>query len=527
MRDLILTGFMGTGKTTVGRLIAHLYGLQFVDLDCEIERRTGSTISAIFAEHGEATFRRLERELLRELSAEGEGRVIATGGGALISEGNRGLLRPDQMVICLDCGLPELHRRIAHSADRPLLTSNPVRRIEQLFQERAPAYACFRQVDTTARSPEDVVDEIDRLLHLGELAEMRLEVPACSRILVERGLLGSTAQTLRAYGLDGPVMLVTDATVAGLDTTVAVRQSLVEADYAVFTRVLPPGEDHKTIDSLRRLFESCMQSHLGRDAVIIGLGGGVIGDLAGMVAATYMRGVRLVLMPTTLLAQVDASIGGKVGVDFQAAKNMIGAFYPAQLVMIDPDVLGSLPAERIADGLAEMMKIAFVRSATLLDQLETLSEPVDVLNNAALIRRAALEKVRVVERDLHDRGERELLNFGHTIGHALEAASEYRLSHGRAVSVGMAAEAWLAQRQGWCSQEVLDRLLGLLARFSLPATAAGLEADAVFDYLGQDKKRRSDTIRFAVPTRAGEGAVFRVSESAAMDAVRRALGQAE
>jgi len=257
--------------------------------------------------------------------------------------------------------------------------------------------------------------------------------------------------------------------------------------------------------------------------VVIGLGGGVIGDLAGTFAATYLRGLHLVLVPTTLVAQVDASIGGKVGVDLRTVKNMVGSFYPAELVIIDPDVLGSLPPAAVSDGLSEIVKIALVRSPRLLSTLENLREPLDVIRDTALIREAARQKILVVERDPREQGERELLNYGHTIGHAVEAASAYRLSHGQAVAVGMVAETRLAEVAGWCAPGVLGRLEALLRNFGLPRAARGLDPDIVFGHLREDKKRKGKQIRFVVPTTIGDWGAFVVSESQARDAVSFAL----
>jgi 3-dehydroquinate synthase len=237
-----------------------------------------------------------------------------------------------------------------------------------------------------------------------------------------------------------------------------------------------------------------------------------------MLAATYLRGLHLVLVPTTLLAQVDATIGGKVGIDFHHAKNMIGAFKPAQLVLIDPRALESLPRAILIDGLVEIIKLGFIQSEHLVTLLHGV-DPDRILDHAHVIRAAARQKVEVVQRDPLEHGERMLLNFGHTIGHGLEAASGYRLSHGRAVSVGMIAETRLAVSRGWCSEVTLDALLAMLRTFSLPTECDGIDADEVLRFVGQDKKRRAGTIRMAIPTEIGRGEVVQVT----LDELRAAL----
>ncbi len=513
---------MGTGKTTVGRLLAERFGLCFVDMDEEVERRADCTISQLFASAGEALFRSLERDLLREL-ATGEDCIIATGGGSLLSEESRDLLPPDDRVICLTCNPKELGERLADGSDRPLLSSGGQQKITELLDLRALAYACFEQLDTTERTPEEVAGEIGRRLGLSQAAELDFTSHRRSRILVERGAAQLASSLFAEANLHGDVVLVTDEIVAALGLADQLRSELVAADWTVHLAQLPPGENHKNLDTLNQLYSVGLEHHLDRRAVVVGLGGGVIGDIAGMFAATYVRGLHLVLMPTTLLAQIDASIGGKVGVDFHTVKNMVGAFYPADLVIIDPDVLRTLPRAGIVDGLAEMVKIAVVRSPGLLAALEALVDAADVIDQSAVIRKAALEKVHVVEKDPRDQGERELLNFGHSIGHAVEAASDYRLSHGQAIAIGMVAETWLADASGWCSSGVLERLDRLLRRFELPTTMAGLDAETVFSYLSQDKKRKGSQIRFAVPTRIGGWGVFVVDDAQARAAVNRAL----
>jgi len=530
MKDLILTGFMGTGKSTVGNILSARYGLPFVDVDREIERQAGVSIGSIFNERGETTFRLLESTVLAGVLREGAGRIIATGGGALLSAQNRALLAPDQPVICLTCGSEELALRIESQGGRPLLSDGNSEQARELLHQRSAVYDLFPQVETSHREPSAVADEIASLVELRQAGSLCFESHAETHLLFDAGLLDSIGSVLRDQGVEGLILLVTDSMVASLGACASVLSSLREAGFTVQSIAVPSGEQHKCLATLETLYGASLQAGLDREATILGLGGGVVCDLAGMLAATYLRGIRLVLAPTTLLAQVDASIGGKVGVDFQGVKNLVGAFYPARLVLVDPQALRTLSNTALADGVVEIIKIALMRSAELLELVQRVDDEAQVPNHSMVIRQAAQQKMRLVQLDPYERGERMLLNFGHTIGHALEAASDYRLSHGQAVSIGMAAEMWLGVQQGWCREEDFGVLTALQHRFDLPQTARSAEGSArvaldpaqILALARHDKKRRAGKLRVALPTGPGKGAIFEAEEAD----IRRAIAVA-
>lgn len=334
-------------------------------------------------------------------------------------------------------------------------------------------------------------------------------------VLVGPGLLGELGSWLWQQGLVGPVALVTDTVVAAHHAQTA-QVGVTKAGLACHRVVLPTGEASKTLDTVRLAYDALLAAGLGRDATIVALGGGVIGDMVGFVAATYLRGVAFVQVPTTLLSMVDASVGGKVAVDMPQGKNLIGAFKTPRLVLADLDTLATLPAAEFASGMAEIVKAGIIDDVELFEHLERQGpEPL-----AWTITRAIAVKQRVVEEDPFERGRRAVLNLGHTFGHALEQVSLYRLRHGEAVAVGMVAATRLAIELGLCVPDLEPRLCAILDRLRLPTSAPGLNVDEVYAMMGTDKKKAAGKLRFVLPRALGD---VMIVGDIAPEAVRRAI----
>jgi shikimate kinase / 3-dehydroquinate synthase len=520
--DIFLTGFMGTGKTTAGLILAHRYGFDFIDVDEEIEAAARQSVPAIFRQEGEEGFRQRESMVLSEL-IEGDGRVIATGGGTFLSEHNRSLVRAGQHVMCLTASPEELARRLNGTGDRPLLPNPTPATINSALEARKSVYALFEQIETSQKTAERVVDDLAIRLDISRVANICFDRRMTTQIEFESGLLKALGSLLSEHGLCGPVVLVTDSGVEHAGWVAPAVGTLREKGYEVVPMVVPNGEAHKTLHSLSDLLSRCVAHRLDRSTVVLALGGGMIGDLAGMLAATYLRGVTLVQVPTTLLAQVDAAIGGKVAVDVEGAKNLAGAFHPAELVLIDPDTLRTLPHACLSDGLAEIVKIGLMFSNDLLSLVRGMAGPRDILSQTSVIRRAAHVKADVVRRDPYEKGERALLNFGHTIGHAIEAASNYELSHGQSVGIGMLAEASLGAQEGFTSSDVIDLLHSLLPKFGLTRTAFGISPDVVMSYVAKDKKRLGGVTRFAIPETPGHGRIVQMTDGLVRRSIEFAL----
>ncbi|MBS3823855.1 MAG: 3-dehydroquinate synthase [Wenzhouxiangellaceae bacterium] len=329
----------------------------------------------------------------------------------------------------------------------------------------------------------------------------------CCRIHLERGLLGKPAAWRKH--LSGTVLIVTDQTVAG-----HYLQRLVQttAEFAPAELVLPSGEEAKTIEHWHAIVEKLAAIGAQRDATVVALGGGVIGDLAGFAAAGYMRGIKVIQVPTTLLAQVDAAIGGKTGFNLAAGKNLVGAFHQPAAVMVDVETLVTLDQRDFLAGLAEVVKYGAIRDAEFIGWLEDnadalLQRRADTLEIA--VARAAAHKIEVVEADEREAGQRALLNFGHTFGHAIETATGYRrYRHGEAVAIGMHLAAALSARLGMISDHDARRLSGLLEKLGLPIEPPrDIEPKTLLGHMRLDKKNRAGRIRLILLEPLGAGVI--------------------
>ncbi|MDQ4099191.1 MAG: 3-dehydroquinate synthase [Chloroflexota bacterium] len=522
---IVLIGFSGTGKSTVARELAARMGWAARDIDKEIEARLGRSIPQIFATNGESYFRSIEGAILEEALA-AERVVIATGGGAVVAEewwSPERLCDPLTLVVALDASPKTiLHRLRAQAAAegervaRPMLAGDdPLARIASLKTTRQ---AVYDRADLTLVVERLEVDQV-----VAEIEGVARQVDATAPFLT---LDADSGQSV-VYAGSGIVSHLGDLVVARWPT---VRRIWLAADGNVapshgarvaallrstgiqvqFTTV-PPGEGSKSLAGAGMLYDWLLDGGVERGDVVVALGGGVVGDLVGFVAATCLRGVGLVQVPTTLLAMVDSSVGGKTGINHRAGKNLIGAFYQPPLVVIDPDLLATLPARELTSGWAEIVKHAVIQPSTpggargdLLPALERMVEPLRARREPALswmIRRNVALKAAVVAADERESGLRAILNFGHTFGHAIEA-SGYELLHGEAVSVGMDGAMRLSQLLGICEDADVARLERLLTAFGLPIRAA-VDPAAVLRLIRSDKKRIGGRQRWILPTSAG------------------------
>ena len=543
--NIFIAGFSGTGKTTTGRLVAARLGWRYVDTDDEIVAVAGKPIDAIFREDGEPRFRQLERESLARV-CQGDRQVVSTGGGIVMDESNRRLMESAGVIVCLEATPETIYQRLADEGAgpesavvRPMLDDvDPLGRIVALKSERQPSYALAHwTVHTDGLRPEDAADQVVRAwttLTRRQAARRPTEqndLAATVRtstgeypIWVGWGTLGELGQRVRDVLSPGAAYVITDD--GARRHARRVQVSLEAADIPAHMFIVPQGETSKSLEMAGHLYGWLAGRRAERGHLIVAVGGGVVGDLAGYVAATFLRSVSFGQVPTTLLGMMDSSIGGKTGLDLPQGKNLVGAFFQPRFVLSDVSALQTLPQRELTSGWAEAIKHGLILDEELLRTFEQEGAAIASLDqeiSTDVIRRSAAIKADVVSRDERDdMGVRVLLNYGHTIGHAIEAAAGYgRYLHGEAVSIGMMGAAMISNTMGMLSVEGVDRQRAVLEAFDLPVSFSGVDLAAVSEAMSVDKKMVSGAISWVLLEEPGR-AVTRndVPPEAVQDALR-------
>jgi len=503
-RPLLLSGFMATGKSTVGRLVAERTGRPFVDLDARLETRLGMSIPAFFAARGEAAFRAEERaELEQVLTGADAAPVVALGGGALLARDLRLRALDSAVVLTLQASPAEIAKRVGSRSGRPLLDApDPAQRALELLAQRATAYAeTHATLATDGRTPSQIADAAS--------VEWRRDAIAVAAgehsyvVEVGRGLLPRLSELTAGASL--PVM-VSDKHVEPLHGPAA-RSALGAPTRTVAELILTPGEREKHLGSIEAILRAALGAGADRKSIFVGLGGGVVTDMTGFAAATYMRGVSWVGVPTTLLAMVDASVGGKTGVDLELAKNAVGAFWQPKGVLCDAALEATEPARGYTSALAEVVKTAIIGDPELFTLLEAEQAAVRARSPelvAEMVRRSVRVKARIVGLDERETGLRALLNLGHTLGHALESHAGFeRLTHGEAVSLGLVAALRVGEALGQTPPALTERVQALLTAVGLPTDLAREPLREAAELVTLDKKRAGSRVRFVVARELG------------------------
>jgi shikimate kinase/3-dehydroquinate synthase len=506
MSDVVIVGAPGSGKSTVGALLAERLGTMFTDVDAVIEAEAGRSIAEIFAEDGEPAFRAVEEATTRRLLATPG--VLSLGGGAVLSPATRVALR-EQRVVWLQVSAPVAMKRVGIDGARPLLLGNVRGRLIRLLNERIPLYAevATEAVDTNERTPSEVVASI-----VATRIPVRAERPY--EVLVGHGLLGELPELLDARAVGAPVARVA---VIHPPTLINFAERIVHALTAAGKECVridvPDAEAAKTAEIAAHCWSVLGTAGFTRSDAVLGVGGGATTDLAGFVAATWLRGVTLVNVPTSVLGMVDAAVGGKTGINTAEGKNLVGCFYEPAGVLCDLDVLASLPKAELIGGLAEVIKCGFIADPEILAAVE--ADPASAVRAdspllRSLIERAIAVKAQVVSADLREATStgsvvgREQLNYGHTFGHAIERRERYRKRHGEAVSVGMVFAAELANHAGRLDDATVARHRRILSLVGLPTTYDPDAFDELLSIISLDKKTRGSTLRFVILTGVGK-----------------------
>src|SRR4051812_10975274 len=547
-RSVVLVGMMGAGKSTIGRRLAARLRLPFLDADAEIETAAGMSIPDIFETHGEPHFRDGEARVIARLLDAGPS-VLATGGGAFMRDETRNRIRDKAISIWLKADPETILRRVKRRADRPLLqTADPAATVGRLIEERHPVY---QQADLTVASREvpheKIVEECLAALHqqlcgpagarptlteplngtimtapLKHASPITVEVALGERtydILIGRDVLGSLGSRIAALRPGARTAIVTDRTVARhwLEKTEA---SLAQAGIMASRVIVDEGEGSKSYAGLAQVCEALIAAKIERNDLVVALGGGVVGDLAGFAAAILRRGVDYVQVPTSLLAQVDSSVGGKTGINSPHGKNLLGAFHQPVLVVADTAVLDTLSPRQFRAGYAEVAKYGVLGDAAFFAWLE--ANHTELFKGGAArehaIATSCRAKAAIVARDERETGDRALLNLGHTFGHALEAATGFsdRLFHGEGVAIGMVLAAEFSAELGMIGPSDAARVRHHLAEVGLPThlqdiagfTQEGLaDADALMALMAQDKKVKRGQLTFILLQAIGRAVI--------------------
>lgn len=552
-QHIVLVGLPGVGKSTMGKALATATNRPLVDTDLRIKAQTGKTINEIFAQQGEETFRNLETHAISKALESATASVIPLGGGAVLRERNRQMLQGHR-VIYLQASPKTVAARIANNVSaRPLFKgSDPVVKLQELLNAREYLY---KQVATDVLNTDGMTfkqstDALERLVFADPVARNKISQ------IMQAATISRQREALRRVDVDGPrpyqVLIGQGASAQLSHTLVELGYSksaqiaivhprlLSTAAYALATQLVqrgwnadalavPDGESAKNVETLAGLWHGLGQMGMGRDGVIIGLGGGATTDLAGFAAATWLRGVGLVQMPTTVLATVDAAVGGKTGIDTVHGKNLVGAFYPPQAVLADIAYFDSLPTSVARQGLAEVIKCGFIKDLRILE-LVADNDAEQLLKGEVLtqlIERSVKVKADVVSQDLYEGGLREILNYGHTYAHALEKLSDFSLSHGQAVSIGCVFAAEVARRRGMLSdaEVALHRLL--LSKAGLPISRPdNLEVlgwHKLREVMSSDKKVRGGKLRMVLLNGLGNPVVVDDLDQSHLRAAHEAL----
>ena len=507
MNNIVLCGFMGCGKSTIGNVLARRLKMNYIDIDECVVKSENRSIKELIDINGEKYFRDAESEIIKNIR-NCTNTVISLGGGAVLRNENVSLLKRLGVIVYLHVDESIIYERLRHDKNRPLFGVVS-------YEERIKVYENVSDISVDASGDVEVI--CDKIINLVTL-EVQVNVSNQYNVIVGNNLLERIGEILsRRLQCGNHVALIGDAQVFAIYAQRVIK-SLKSNGYNVSTFAFASGETSKTLSTVEKIYNFFSRNDIVRGDMVLGLGGGVCSDIVGFAASTYMRGIECVHIPTSLLAQVDASVGGKTGVNLPFGKNLVGTFYQPKLVVEDMDTLNTLSEREFNSGMAEIIKCACIQDELLFDMLsgnykEHLKE---------IIFRAVSIKRDIVVKDELDFSIRLFLNFGHTIGHALEFLSNFKLSHGEAVSVGMCIMTKASESFGITKSGTYEKLFRLCKSFSLPTSVKSSE-DEIMSVIRHDKKRRDESISCVLLEDVAKPIIKRLSLEEVRDFVHKGL----
>lgn len=547
---IILIGPMGSGKSTVGKHLAQRLKVDYVDTDEVFVQRHG-VIAEFFISHGEEAFRDGEHAVIADTIAQRNFGVLSLGGGAVLRAQNRDLIRQHGYVVFLDVSEEAALHRLGDGADRPVLKGDAAANWSIIRAQRLGHFteSAHRVIDTTGLSGDELATMIieghqqfssrnttdsmsenspsttpDQPTVIEVSGGAENEIHGGYDVAIGNGLLYKLPQILGVQPHRVAIILPRALRATGD----VVKSALDDADYNAILVEIPDAEEGKHIEVASFCWQVLGQSDFTRSDAIVSVGGGAVSDIAGFVAATWLRGVRVVHMPTTLLGMVDAAVGGKTGINTAEGKNLVGAFHPPAGVLADLDTLLTLPKNELISGMAEVVKCGFIADEKILDLLENNMDQATNPHSAVLrelIERAVQVKADIVGKDLKESNERQMLNYGHTLGHAIELAERYQYRHGAAVAVGMVFAAELARSVGRLDDATVERHKRVLEGIGLPTTYHGDRWAMLLDGIRRDKKNRGEQLRFVLLEAQGQPVIYDVPDESLLFAAYQEIAQ--
>ena len=490
---IVLTGFMTAGKTTVAKILADKKGWNYYDSDQLIEAKEKMSIEEIFTIKGENYFREIEKEVIAELLDSEEDLILAPGGGAVLNDELRRLILEKAETFCLDVSAEEvLKRNKNEDIVRPLLeVDNPLAKINSLLTERKKYY---QQIPVHFNTDQYSAPEIADLI-LAELPDQKLKIEIKAEdssypVIIDKDFRESSFDRILDKIRGRKVFLLADELVMANHADSII--SLIEDNSELIKLELEAGEQIKDLKYLQKAYNILYKNNFTRSDYVIAFGGGTIGDLGGLIASTYLRGIKLIQMPTTLISQLDSSVGGKTAVNFKDTKNLIGSFYQAELVYYQLQWLETLEMREIKSGLGEVIKYAILGGEPLFTILDKNKEKIINLDKEIMLEISKISlqmKDYYVSEDVKDKGIRKKLNLGHSFGHAVEGAEKFKYKHGEAVVMGIAFTAFLSYKIGDLNQNSFEDIINLIKDFEyqlFPSENVGIAELA--SYIAHDKK---------------------------------------